>query len=273
MKLGDALQARRTRAVGRAARRRAGEDGAPERRPAGLRFAGWLFGLTVGGLVIGYAVATRVMFPTPPPPTDLVEVPSLQGLALESARERVLDAGLDLGDAEGLRHPAVDSGLVVGQSPLPGQLARRGEPVRLMVSLGVLRQPVPDVAQLRADRAFRVLEASGFAVSVDSIEGEQPIGTVVGIEPEVGTILAVPSTVKLTLSKGPPMVPMPYLLGIPQQQAIDSLRVLGLAVARVDTIFRFGRDQGIVVEQDPPADSLVRRGAGVRLSVGREGGN
>jgi hypothetical protein len=41
----------------------------------------------------------------------------------------------------------------------------------------------------------------------------------------------------------------------------------------VDTVFRFGRDQGIVVEQDPPADSLVQRGAGVRLSVGRAGGD
>jgi beta-lactam-binding protein with PASTA domain len=89
----------------------------------------------------------------------------------------------------------------------------------------------------------------------------------------VGSILEVPGTVRLTLSRGPPMVPMPYLLGIPQAQAIDSLLVLGLAVAQVDTVFRFGRDQGIVVEQDPPPDSLVRRGAGVRLSVGREGGN
>jgi serine/threonine-protein kinase len=272
MKLGDALQARRTRAIGRAARRRENED-APGKQPAGLRFAGWLFGLTVGGLVIGYVVATRALFPAPAPPRDLVEVPGLQGLEVDRARERVLEAGLDIGPAEGLRHPELDSGLVVGQSPLPGQLARRGEPVRLMVSLGVLRQPVPDVAELRGDRALRVLEASGFAVSVDSVESEEPIGAVIAIQPEVGTILAIPDTVRLTLSRGPPMVPMPYLLGIPQQQAVDSLRVLGLAVAQVDTVFRFGRDQGIVVEQDPPGDSLVRRGAGVRLSVGREGGD
>jgi serine/threonine-protein kinase len=272
VKLGDAIQARRTRAIGRAARRRAAGEGGPEHRPAGLRFAGWLFGLTVGGLVIGYVAATRILFPAPPPPRDLVEVPSLQGLELGRARERVLDAGLDLGDAEGLRHPDLDSGLVVGQAPLPGQLARRGEPVRLMVSLGALRQPVPDVAQLRGDRAVGVLEASGFEVRVDSVESDEPAGSVVGIEPAAGTVLQVPGTVTLVVSKGPPLIPMPYLLGLPQAQAVDSLRLLGLGVAQVDTVFRFGRDQGMVVEQEPPADSLVRRGAGVRLSVGREGG-
>jgi beta-lactam-binding protein with PASTA domain len=271
LKLGDAIQARRTRAIGRAARRLA-EESAPEHRPAGLRFAGWLFGLTVGGLAVGYVVATRIIFPAPPPPRDLVQVPSLQGLALDRARERVLDAGLDLGAAEGLRHPALDSGVVIGQAPLPGQLSRRGEPVRLMVSLGPLRQAVPDVANLRGDRALRVLEASGFEVGVDSVEAEEALGTVVTVDPPVGTVLQVPGSVRLTLSKGPPLIPMPYLLGLPHERAVDTLRILGIGVAQVDSVFRFGRDQGIVVEQDPPADSLVRRGAGVRLSVGREGG-
>ena len=59
MKLGDGIQARRTRATARAARRKGGGDGAPERRPSGFRFAGWLFALTAGGLLVGYVVATR----------------------------------------------------------------------------------------------------------------------------------------------------------------------------------------------------------------------
>ena len=267
MKLGDAIQKRRGGA--RPPRRRAGPP--PERRPAGARFAGWLLALTAGGLALGYLVATRLLFPAPLPPRDLVEVPSLQGLALGRARERVFDAGLELGPSEGLRHPELDSGLVVGQAPLAGQLTRRGESVRLTVSLGPQRQPIPDVAGLRGDRALRVLEATGFQVAVDSVEAEKPAGTVVATLPAAGTVLQVPGTVRLMLSKGPPLVPMPYLLGIPQDRAIDSLRVLGLGVAAVDTVFRFGRDQGLVVEQAPPADSLVRRGAGVRLSVGREG--
>ncbi len=269
MRLGDAIQKRRGR--GKRTRREKRSD-AGRNHLTGVRFTGWLLGLVLGGLGSGYAVATQLLFPAPPPPQDLVEVPGVQGLALSRARERLVEGDLDLGVVESLRHPDLDSGVVVGQSPLSGQLARRGQPVRLTVSLGPQRQAIPDVARLRGDRARRVLEATGFEVIVDSVEAELPIGTVVTIEPEVGTVLRVPGEVLLTVSRGPPLIPMPYLLGIPEEQAIDSLRLLGLEVSVVDTVFRFGRDQGLVVEQDPPADSLVERDVGVRLSVGRRGG-
>lgn len=269
MRLGDAIQKRR----GGGKRTRRGKRSDAGRSPlTGARFARWLFGLALVGLAVGYAVATRVLFPAPPPPQELVEVPGVQGLALSRAREQLVEGDLDLGVVEGLRHPELDSGVVVGQSPLSGQLARRGQPVRLTVSLGPQRQAIPDVVRLRGDRARGVLEATGLEVIVDSVEAELPTGAVVAIEPEVGTVLRVPGEVLLTLSRGPPLIPMPYLLGIPAEQAIDSLRLLGLEVAVVDTVFRFGRDQGLVVEQDPPADSLVERDAGVRLSVGRRGG-
>lgn len=241
--------------------------------PAGrLRFAGRLALLAVLAFGVGYVVATRVIFPPPPPPGDMVEVPDLQGLGLDRARVRLADAGLELGTVEGLRHPGLDSGLVVGQGPLGGQLASPGAPVRLTVSLGPQRQSVPDVAHLLGDRALRVLEAAGFVVAVDSADSDEPAGVVLTIDPAPGTVLSVPADVRVTLSKGPAMFPMPYLLGVAQEDAVDSLAALGLSVTAVDTVFRFGRDQGLVVEQSPLADSLVQRGSGVRLSVGRKGG-
>ena len=91
------------------------------------------------------------------------------------------------------------------------------------------------------------------------------------VEPAVGTVLPVPSDVRVALSRGPSLVPMPNLMGIEEQVAVDTLRALGLDAA-IDTVFRFGRDQGLVVEQLPPADSLLQRGTQVRLSVGRRGG-
>jgi serine/threonine-protein kinase len=109
-------------------------------------------------------------------------------------------------------------------------------------------------------------------VGVDTAEAELPAGTVMTTEPPPGTVLAVPGDVRITLARGPALVAMPYLLGVAQEIAMDSLANLGLGVAAVDTVFRFGRDQGLVVEQSPPADSLLPRGSQVRLSVGRRGG-
>ena len=274
MKMGESIQ-----------RRRAAKGGAPP--AARKRRSGWktgnlpsdwakytarLAGLAVVGVGTGYLVATRAFFPVPPPPSNLVEVPRLEGLALGDAEGELSDAGLELGTVEGLRHPALDSGVVVGQGPLGGQLLVRGGVVRITVSLGPQRQGVPDVMRLVGDRALRVLEATGFQVSVDSTDSDLPAGSVVSVDPAAGTMLRVPAAVRVTLSRGPAMIPVPYLLGMGGQQAVDSLRFLGFSVPAVDTVFRFGRDQGLVVEQIPGADSLVARGSTVRLTVGRPGG-
>jgi serine/threonine-protein kinase len=126
--------------------------------------------------------------------------------------------------------------------------------------------------RLRGDRAQTVLEASGFPVVVDSIESELPRGSVVAMEPEAGTEATIPREIILTVSMGPPMVEMPLLLGLQEEQALAIADSLGLSVAEVETRFRFGRDQGLVVEQEPPATTLVERGAAIRLVVGRRGG-
>lgn len=271
MNLGDSVRKRRRGGPGSAS----APSNREAKRPlaAGTwRLAGQVAVAAVVAFGSGYLIATRVMFPPPPPPGDMVEVPDLRGLTVGRARVELADAGLEMGGVEGLRHPRVDTGLVVGQGPLAGQMASPGAAVRVTVSLGAQRSPVPDVARLRGDRAQRVLEATGFTVAIDSADSELPAGFVVAIDPVPGTVLLVPAGVRLQLSRGPALVAMPYLLGVPQQQAVDSLTLLGLSVFAVDTVFRFGRDQGLVVEQAPPADSLLPRGTSVRLTVGRRGG-
>ena len=269
MKMGESIRRR----VGR---KKAGAAAPGEKAKYTLagraKYGGRLAVLAALGLGGGYLAATHVFFPLPPPPGDLVAVPVLEGLALVDAESKVTDAGFTLGSVEGLRHPELDSGVVVGQGPLGGQLLKRGGEVRITVSLGPQRQAVPDVMRLVGDRALRVLEATGFQVTVDSTESDLPAGSVVSVDPDAGTMLRVPAAVRVTLSRGPAMIPMPYLLGMPGRQATDSLAVLGFAAPAVDTVFRFGRDQGLVVEQNPAADSLVARGSTVRLTVGRPGG-
>ena len=87
------------------------------------RVFGILAGLALVGWLGGYLVSTQIMFPAPPPPGDLFEVPDVRGLGLASARERLAGANLALGVVDSLRHPTVNATLILGQSPLPGQLA------------------------------------------------------------------------------------------------------------------------------------------------------
>lgn len=236
------------------------------------RVALWALAVAVVGWGGGYLVATRVLFPAPPPPTGLVPVPDLRGLAVTAAGQRLTAVGLHLGAVDSLRHPTVPPGVVFGQAPLPGQLALSGTPVRVTRSLGPQLRAVPDVSGVTLDRARVVLETSGFVVTLDSATADVPRGRIIATDPPADSIVALPSQVALTVSLGPPLVPMPSLLGMDSAQARSVLDSLGLVVAQVKEVFRFGRDQGIVVEQEPPADSLLERGSAVRLSVGQGGG-
>jgi serine/threonine-protein kinase len=234
---------------------------------------GWTLGIVaVVGFGGGYLFSTQLLFPVPPPPGDLQVVPDLSGETAEDAQQTLTEAGLVLGSADSLKHPTVPTGVILGQSPLPGQLSLVGDTVRVAISTGPEERPVPDVLRLRGDRARTVLEASGFAVVMDSVDSDTPRGGVVSMEPEPGTEVAVPLEVRLVVSTGPPMVEMPLLLGLPEDQARSILDSLGMLVGRVETRFRFGRDQGMVVEQEPPASTMIQKGSAVRLVVGRRGG-
>lgn len=217
----------------------------------------------------GYLFATRVLFPVPEGPDELVEVPSLHGRSAAEARQLLEERRLSAGSVDSLRHPTADEGTVLGQSPLPGQKALPGTQVRITVSQGADRRPLPEVLGLQADRARSLLEATGFAVEVDSVEAEEPRGSVIHQDPEGGTPVLVAGAVRLRVSLGPPMVEVPDLMGLPEEQAVETIRSLGLVLSEVRTVFRFGRDRGIVVEQDPTPGTRVDRGTAMVVVVGR----
>lgn len=256
MKLGSSLRRRRGR----------GRDYRALGRAVGI-----LVLVLAAGFGGGYLLSTELLFPAPEPPEGLVEVPDLRGLERDEAITTAREAGFALAEIDTLRHPTVAAGAVVGQSPVGGQEAMPGDSLRLTVSLGPERRPVPDVFRLRGVGAVAVLEATGFDVEVDSVESPQPRGTVVELDPEPGTDLALPGEVRLTLSLGPSEVEMPLLLGLTEEEALVRLDSLGLSVAEVATRFRFGLDQGVVIDQEPEPGVSLERGSAVRIVVGRRG--
>lgn len=273
MKLGSSLARRRGRGRGRRRGRpsRQGGDAPPRFDIEWVPLLKAVAGLLVLGWLVGYLFSTRVLFPAAPAAGDLFEVPDLRGLGLASARELLTGAGLELGAVDSLQHPSVAAALILGQSPLPGQVARPETPVRVTVSLGPQTRSVPDVRRLDEDRARIVLETSGFVVTIDTTEAEEARGRVLDLFPPPDRVVPLPAEIRLIVSTGPPVIPMPLVLGLEEAEAVQLLDSLGLAVSDIEEVFRFGRDQGVVVEQEPAADMELRRGSEVRLKVGRRG--
>ena len=269
MRLGGSLKRRRGRR-----RVRTGSD-LSNRITSGGR-TGQKLMLTVAILVLvgwssGYVLSTRVLFPTPPRPSDLFEVPDVRGLGIASARERFAAVGLSLGTIDSLLHPSIPPALILGQAPLPGQIARPSTDMRVTVSLGPQTRSVPDVANLSEDRARTILETSGFLVAIDTAASELPRGSVIRVFPPPDSVVALPTEARLLVSTGPSLILMPLVLGLQEAEATVLIDSIGLVVTDVEEVFRFGRDQGIVVEQEPASDIELERGTSVRLKVGRPG--
>ncbi len=241
----------------------------------GTSAAGRIAVLGSVGLFLGYLVATRVVFPAPPGPTDLVQVPDLKSRSLTDVEAELTRLGLVLAEVDSVKHPVLEDGIIFGQSPLPGQWAMPGAGVRLTLSSGRQEIRIPDLAGSPVEQALGLLKASGFTVQIDSVESSQPRGEVVATNPEAGMPVSVPSDVRLSVSLGPLTVEVPRLIGLSEEEATTALTELGLVVSDVEVRFRFGLDQGKVIEQEPAPGREVEEGSGVRLVVGRrarEGG-
>ena len=272
MRLGSSIGRRRPARGGRRKRRSRGTKrgrGARGRRPAGA-FKRVLRGTVLLAVMfgLGYVVATRVIFPVPAPPPNLLGVPDLTGFDLEDAATRAEEAGLALGAVDSMYHPSVSTGSVLGQSPLPGQLALPGAAVELAISLGPEHRAVPDMIGQHERRARILLGANGLSVAVDSVEGEEPAGEVVAMEPEAGTGVNLPFEVRLAISLGPPTVEMPLLLGQSEEEAVLLLDSLGLFLTEIELDSFIESGPGVVIEQDPPPASTVEVGSDVRLVIG-----
>ncbi len=93
-----------------------------------------------------------------------------------------------------------------------------------------------------------------------------PRGTVIAQVPRPGASVNSGSTVRVTLSAGPPPVPVPTVVGESAGNAQAVLQSLGLRSTTID-VPAPGMTPGIVQKQDPPAKAAVAPGSTVTLSV------
>lgn len=218
---------------------------------------------------IGYLIAARWLFPAPEtgPDEQLTAVPELVGLSTDEARSRLQKAGLALQVQSEIYHPKAPEGAVLGQRPLPGQMARPGAPVTVTVSKGPEQQSVPELDGLSERQARLVLERLGFRVTLQATESSRPKGEVVGTDPDAGTTLAVPADVALQVSKGPQVVTVPDLTGRHVSDVRDLLSKLGLEMGSVTFDPSAPEAPGRVIGQWPPSGYELRTGGRVSVRV------
>ncbi|HKZ27687.1 MAG TPA: PASTA domain-containing protein, partial [Rubrobacteraceae bacterium] len=141
---------------------------------------------------------------------ESVEVPDLYNRTVEEARRALEAADLSLGSQTREPSNQVPAGQIVSQNPSAGSNAESGSSVDVTVSSGPNQIRVPDVVGYSAADAAATLWNTGFGYTVETVQSNQPAGTVLSTDPVGGTLLDPFSrSVTISQSSGPAVAPPP----------------------------------------------------------------
>jgi eukaryotic-like serine/threonine-protein kinase len=225
-----------------------------------------ILGIGILGFVFGYGLTALLFFRGTSYP-NVVTVPELRNLSGDAAQRTLNRLGLEIQVGDSLPNPEVPQGAVLAQTPLPGREVAPGTSVRVILSLGPQRRPVPEVLALREAQARQILEAAGFEVVAEEVTDPSPAGRVVDVQPAAGSLVALAGRVRLRVSTGPPFVEVPDVVGLDEQDARGALRDAGFAVGEVEYLFSIRGVEGEVLYQEPLPGDSARAGSPVRLRV------
>jgi serine/threonine-protein kinase len=192
-------------------------------------------------------------------------VPQLAGLDLDAAKRALAAIKLVTGKETATYSETVPVGRVITFTPKFDTSLKPGTAVNLWVSLGKRPITVPNLTGKTAKDATKALRKAGFVVDrTDQYDETVPEGKVVSQTPNNGTLFAK-DTVKLVVSKGPPLREVPNVRSKKLTDAQQILTDAGFKVKVEKAPFNLGLD--LVAGQNPGAGKLAQPGTTVIVTV------
>ncbi|ETT57185.1 Stk1 family PASTA domain-containing Ser/Thr kinase [Paenibacillus sp. FSL H8-0457] len=221
------------------------------------------------GLMLGVVMYVNNMLEVPE-----VKVPPVVGMTEEEAIRELEAQGLTVNE-EVIREykPNVDEGVVFAQDKEPETMLKKGSPVQLSVGDAKPLPEMPDLNGMTFDEAVAALKEIG--VKETSIKrsseknDEVPQGKIFKQSPEASTkINPETEVISVTVSEGKNLVPMPGVVGLEQENAVNILESNGFKIAAIKERSSFEVKKGIVIEQWPhEANQQVAPGSDITLFV------
>ncbi len=200
-----------------------------------------------------------------------VTVPDVTGQDVSSATTQLQQAGFTV-----VQQPLQSNqspGTVIDQSPAGNTQANQGSKVTLTVSSGPAQVTVPDV--VGEDQATAANRLGSAGLTLGSVANQPsatvPSGNVISTSPTPGTKVNPGSTVNLVVSSGQPQptATVPSVIGEKQQQAKQTLTGAGYGVNAQPQDVNDPTQNGVVLNQDPPAGTAANQGTTVTIVVGK----
>ncbi|MFC8841400.1 Stk1 family PASTA domain-containing Ser/Thr kinase [Streptomyces griseoincarnatus] len=201
---------------------------------------------------------------------QFTKIPPVLSKTEQEARDRLAEAGLDVGEVKEAYSDTVERGKVISTDPAAGARVRGSGSVSLTVSKGPETVRVPDLDGYRLDKARSLLEDEGLepGMVTRELSDSVPRDAVISTEPGKGTEVRAGTAVKLTVSKGSP-VDVPDLTGDDPEDARAELEEAGLKVEIADGRIHSEHDAGKVARQTPGAGGEAAAGDTVTLTLSK----
>jgi beta-lactam-binding protein with PASTA domain/glutamine amidotransferase PdxT len=197
------------------------------------------------------------------------QAPGVTGETREAAASAIAAAGLTLGAVTFANDASVPAGRVISQSPAASADVPTLSEVALVISLGPANVLVPGLLGLPQGEAEQAIADAGLSVGPFSTGFSNTIapGNVMGQSPDAGSSVPPGTAVSLVISEGASDVQMPGLVQLTEAEAVAQIEAAGLQVGAVTREYSDSVPSGVVMSQDPAAESSVPLGTEVSLVV------
>jgi eukaryotic-like serine/threonine-protein kinase len=226
----------------------------------------WLLALVLlaAAVVAGWYVYTKIQDQLAQ--TKPVAVPLVEGQIERLAVGNIEKTGLKV-SVRRLPNERVEVGHVYDQSPEAGERIDKGNTVEIDVSTGKPKVTVPGVVGDQVEDAIAALAERGLKANLHRINSSEATGTVTGQFPKTGTRVLKGDKVRINVSQGPKPIAVPPVVGSPYESAAATLQGMGFAVFKREV--ESNEPKGVVVQMDPPANTLASKGSTVTLFVSK----
>ena len=199
-----------------------------------------------------------------------IQTPDFTGLTVEEAEDKAEEFDLKIKEGEPVINEEVKAGLIVSQTPEPGDVVKTKGVVTVYVSAGPGDGTVPEVVGLSENAARDAIEKAGFKANVSSQASEEESGKIIDQDPAAGEKVEKGSTINLVASDGSlAMANMPYLIGKSLDDAKSSLKKAKLKTGDVSYEFSDTYAEGEVMWQQYDSGERLEKNTSVKLTVSK----
>lgn len=194
-------------------------------------------------------------------------MPDFTGKSLDNIKKICETYGIKLIVTEYEYSDSVDEMCVISQEISPNTYIQSDVVLKIVLSKSECEYKVPSLVYLTEEEAAEKLDSINLPYTIKYEESENVAkGCVVSQSIEAGKVVDATDVIELVVSSGPPSFDMINVIGMQENEAIESLQSMGLIVTS-EYVYDENAKEGEVVNQSTPSGDKVYKSFEITLTV------